>query len=173
MIRSITYRLFALFMLIMAGCTGMKNISTENPLYVGHQIKFNAKLSEKKKMAPIIKDILKPEPNGTFLWMRPALARYNMLSEKSRKKKFWKNKVTAPVLSSQVNPLQASAAIQNRMFHQGYFHNTVKMDTVYQGSRKLKYQYVITLREPYRFESVAFPKPVNDITKKINESQQE
>src|SRR6187402_395983 len=99
-----------------AACTGMKNISSNDPLYVGSEIKYTETDSEKKKLTRDIKNVLKPTPNNTFLWMRPALARYNMLSEQRRKKKFWKNKVTAPVLSSQVNPLQASAAIQNRMF---------------------------------------------------------
>lgn len=171
MIRTITYRLILLFVLLLTGCAGLKNISSD-PLYIGHEIKFSAK-DDKKKLTPIIKDVLKPKPNARFLWMRPALARNNMLSDKAKKKKFWRNKITGPVLISQTSPVQISAAIQNRMFHQGYFQNTVAYDTIRVGQRKAKYKYTITLREPYRFESVGFPKPTNDLTQKINSSQQE
>lgn len=173
MIRSIAYQLILVLVLALTGCTGMKNISAEDPLYIGHEIKFTDRNGEKNKLAPFIKSVLKPEPNNTFLWMRPALARYNMLSDARKKKKFWKNKITGPVLLSQTSPHQVSAAIQNRMFHNGYFHNSVKFDTVRVGHRKAKYKYSITLRQPYRFESIAFPKPQNDLTQKISSSQHE
>ncbi len=84
----------------------------------------------------MIKGVLKPEPSNKFLWMRPALARNNMLSEKAKKKKFWKTKISDPVLLSQTKPGQVSAAIQNRVFHNGYFHNTVEFDTLRVGNRK-------------------------------------
>lgn len=171
MIRLTTYLLVLFVVLTLAGCTGMKHISTDDPLYTGHEIKFSVRDDKKKKLSSVIKSVLKPQPNNTFLWMRPALARNNMLSEKKKKKKFWKNKITAPVLLSQVNPAQVSAAIQNRIFHRGYFHNTVTFDTVRIGSRKAKYQYTITLHQPYRFESITFPKPQNYLTEKISSNQ--
>src|SRR5688572_1995125 len=171
MIRLHPYRLILLGALSLAGCTGMKNISSRNPLYVGHEIHFTDTKSANKKLTPIVKSVLRPLPNNTFLWMRPDVARYNMLSEKAKKKKFWKNKIAAPVLLSQTNPLQVSAAIQNRMFHQGYFQNTVTYDTVRVGNRKAKYKYTITLREPYRYETIIFPKPTNDLAQKIAATQ--
>jgi outer membrane protein insertion porin family len=173
MIRSITDKLFLIFVLVLTGCTGMKNISSDDPLYTGHEIKFSAKDDHNKKLTPIIKGVVKPNPNTTFLWMRPALARNNMLSDKGKKRKFWKNKITGPVLLSLVNPSQVSAAIQNRIFHHGYFQNTVAFDTVRVGQRKAKYTYTITLREPYRFESIGFPKSTNDLTQKISSYQPE
>jgi outer membrane protein insertion porin family len=173
MIRATTYQLVLLIVLALAGCTGMKHISADDPLYTGHEIKFTTQGDKKKKLGLVIKSVLKPTPNNTFLWMRPALARYHMLSDTRKKKKFWKKKITGPVLLSQVTPNQVSTAIQNRIFHHGYFHNTVAYDTVRSGSRKAKYRYTITLREPYRFESIEFPKPQNDLTEKINKSQHE
>jgi outer membrane protein insertion porin family len=171
MIRSITYRLILLFVLALAGCTGMKHISSDDPLYVGHRIKYTVKKDTKKKISPIIKGVLKPEPNSRLLWMRPALARNNMLSDKAKKKKFWKNKIAEAVLLSQTNPAQVAAAIQNRIFHQGYFENTVTYDTVPIGLRKAKYEYTITLNKPYRFESILFPKPTTDLAKKIQSTE--
>jgi outer membrane protein insertion porin family len=173
MIKSTTYRFFFVSVLALSGCTGMKNISSVDPLYIGNEINFAGKDDKKKKLTPVIRDVLKPKPNNTFLWMRPALARNNMLSDKTKKKKFWKNKVTGPVLLSHTNATQVAAAIQNRMFHNGYLHNTVVFDTLRVGQRKAKYKYTITLREPYRFDLVAFPKPINDLSKKINSYQSE
>ncbi len=90
MIRSTPYWYCIILALALSGCAGMKNITAEDPLYAGHTVRFSSKNADKKKLTPYIKDVLKPAPNNTLLWMRPALARYNMLSVKARKKKFWK-----------------------------------------------------------------------------------
>ncbi len=173
MIGSNTNNLFFIFALALASCTGMKNISVEDPLYVGHKVTYTVEDKKNKKLTQLTKSVLKPGSNKMFLWMRPALARNNMLSAKAKKKKFWKNKITEPVLLSQTNPSQVSEAIQNRIFHNGYFQNTVTWDTIRTGYRKAKYKYTITLRQPYRFESVGFPKPTSDLTQKISDSQKE
>ena len=173
MSQSSIYRFILVFVLALAGCTGMKQISSENPLYTGYKIKVIAKGDEKIKLMPVINDVLKPAPNNKFLWMRPALALNNTISESVKKKKFWKNKISDPILLSQTHPQQVSSAIQNRVFHNGYFHNTVAFDTIYNGQRKIKYRYTISLGEPYRFESIIFPKPQDDLTKKISDTRHE
>lgn len=171
MTRSTAYRWILILVPALAGCSGMKNISSHDPFYTGHSIKFIGPASERKKLMPRVADVPRPEPNNQFLWMRPALARYNMLSDSGRTRKFWKNKITAPVLLSQTKPTQVSAALQNRIFHNGYFNNVVTFDTLHIGQRKAKYQYTITLHAPYRFDSIAYPKPVNDLTQKIQDSR--
>ena len=173
MIRLVLYRLALVLTGGLVGCTGMKNVSSGDPLYTGHEVTFSEKDAPKKKLMNEIRGVLKPEPNNTVLWMRPSLALNNTLSDKKRAKKFWKNKIAAPVLLSQTNPVQVSAAIQNRIYHNGYFQISVHYDTVFVGSRKAKYVYTITLREPYRFESVEFPKPVTDLTERISVTQKE
>lgn len=171
MIRSNSHLLLLLILTTLAGCTGMKNISSDDPLYVGHEIKFSSTGQENKKLTSQLKGLLKPKPNNTFLWMRPALARNNMLSDSAKTKKFWKKKIAEPVLLSHVKPGQVSGVLQNRVFHQGYFQNTVVYDTVRIGKRKAKYKYTITPREPYRLATVAFPKPNDDLTREIARSQ--
>jgi outer membrane protein insertion porin family len=172
MIKASVNKLFLIFVLALTGCTGIKNISSDDPLYVGHVIKFSSGDGRLKNLASI-KSVLKPKPNNTFLWMRPALARYNMLSDTAKKKKFWKSKIDKPILLSQTNPSRVAKAIQNRVFNFGYFQNTVAFDTLRSGHRKVVLQYTITLRQPYRFESVAFPKPTSDLTQNIRDHEQE
>ncbi|HEY5748013.1 MAG TPA: BamA/TamA family outer membrane protein [Chryseolinea sp.] len=171
--RSVAHGLISFLVLVLTGCTGMKHISSGDPLYVGHTIEFTPPSRESKNLMPFIKDVLKPQPNNQFLWMRPALARYMMLSDSARSRKFWKNKIDKPVLLSHTKPTQVAAAIHNRVFHNGYFNNTVHYDTIRIGNRKAKYRYTITLREPYRYDSVLFPKPHNDLLQKINATKAE
>jgi len=151
----------------------MKNISSTDPLFVGSSVHFSGTHDAKRKLTPVVKDVLKPRPNDVFLWMRPALARNNMLSEKAKKKKFWKSKIKDPVLLSLTRPDLVSAAIQNRIFHRGYFQNTVTYDTLKIGAKKVKYNYIITLHDPYRFGSIDFPRQKNDLSQKILESKAE
>src|SRR5688572_24729211 len=167
MIRASAHQLILILALTLAGCTGMKDISSQDPLYLGHEIKFTVRGAEKKKLTSVINDVLTPEPNNKFLWMRPALARYNMISDTARRKKFWKNKISAPVLLSQTRQDRVFAAIENRMFHNGYFKNKISLDTFKVGQRKAKYRYTITLNEPYRFQSISFPEPNNELTQTI------
>ncbi|MCU0368271.1 MAG: BamA/TamA family outer membrane protein [Cyclobacteriaceae bacterium] len=171
--RSTAYKLFILVALAFTGCTGMKNISVDDPLYIGHEVKYKVKEEKNKKLTPTFKSVLKPAPNKTLLWMRPSLALNNTISDKGKKRKFWKRKVEEPVLLSQTNPAQVATAIQNRIFHNGYFQNTVVFDTVRVGHRKAKLVYTINLNKPYHFESVGFPKPTNDLTQKISDRKSE
>lgn len=169
MSNSVIYRLLLIIGLVLTGCTGMRNITVDDPLYTGHEIRFTDQ--KNRKLMPAINEVLKPEPNNTLLWMRPALARNNMLSEKAKQRKFWKGKISEPVTQSQTNPVRVAAAIQNRIFHRGYFQNTVSYDTIRSGQRKISYEYKITLGQPYRFDSVTYPRPDNDLARTIIESK--
>lgn len=173
MIRSASYLLVVGYLLALAGCTGMRYISSADPLFTGHEIEFEKKSKVNRELSLAVKSVLKPAPNNKTLWMRPALARYNMLSDSAKTKKFWKNKTAPPVLLSQTNPVQTSAAIHNRLFHSGYFNNSVETDTIFSGQLKAKYKYTITILEPYRIAAVHFPKPQNELLKRISELQGE
>jgi outer membrane protein assembly factor BamA len=151
----------------------MKHITSEDPLYTGYEINFSEKKEGSKKLARIAHGVVKPAPNTKLLWMRPSVSRNNMLSEKAKKKKFWKSKIAEPVLLSQTQPEQVAAAIQNRMFHNGYFRSVVTYDTLLINDRKAKYTYTITLNEPYRFEHILFPKSTDDLSEKMAFKQTE
>ncbi len=173
MMRLLPYRLFVISLLALTGCTGMKHVTSKDPLYLGYELIFIEKAKSSRQLTRVANAVVKPEPNATLLWMRPRLARNNMLSDKAKQRKFWKNKIDEPVLLSQTMPDKVAAAIQNRMFHNGYFRAVVKYDTLFVSDRKAKYQYTITLHEPYRFDRIEFPKLTNDLAVKIAETQPE
>jgi len=149
----------------------MRYIKSTDPLYIGSEIKFTDPNGEKKKLTAVARSVVKPNPNHRTLWMRPALARYNMLSDSAKTKKFWKTKIKEPVLLSQTNPQQVATAINDRIFHNGYFKNTVSYEIQMSGERKAKYVYTITLREPYLIDTVIFPKPQDPLTQQISDSK--
>ncbi len=171
--RAALYQLLLVIVLAVPGCTGMRYIKTSDPLYTGSEVTFTDQKAERRKLKSIVGSQIKPETNPKFLWMRPALARYNMLSDSAKVKKFWKNKIRGPVLLSHASPTQVSASIRDRIFHHGHFLNTVEFDTVWVGRRKAKYQYTISLGEPYTIASVRFPDPTNVLAQKINDSKGE
>ena len=105
------------------GCTGMRYVKSTDPLYTGSEINILDEHAPHKIIKGIAGEVIKPKPNTKTLWMRPALARYNMLSDSAKVKKFWKNKIDPPVLLSHAHPNLVAAAIQNHLFHNGYFKN--------------------------------------------------
>lgn len=169
--RYITYALLGLTSLLM-GCTGMKNITATDPLFIGQRITYADQHAHQRQLNPVLHPTLKPEPNNKLLWMRPGLARYNMLSEKARQQKFWRKKVHPPVLLSATDPMKVAATMQDRLFQQGYFQNEIHIDTIYSGKRKAKYQYTVTHHQSYTIASVTYPAPQNDLTQKIVESKE-
>lgn len=161
-----------LLLMLVSGCTGLKDISCEDPLFIGNEFVVT---DGKKKAHRIIENAgqdLYPRPNTRFLWMRPALARFNMLSDSARKKNFWKNKIDEPVLMSQSQPDRAEKILQNRIFHEGYFHNLVEHDTLRLSKKKAKYQYNITLNSPYKLGTISFPPPPDELNRRIAASKE-
>ncbi len=162
-----------LFLIITSyGCSGLKNISSENPLFIGNEFKLVDGGKKARRSIREATNQLQPVPNGQFLWTRPALASYNMLSDSGKTKKFWKNKIEEPVKLSHTQPHQASNTLVNRIFHEGFFNNSVTFDTIRIGKKKAKISYSITFNEPFRFGSIVFPEPDDDLTKNIGLSQQ-
>ena len=141
---------------VLMGCTGLKNISAEDPLFTGYETSIEG---GNKRIAQTIKEsesMIQPRPNKTFLWMRPALARYNMLSDSAREKKFWRNKVTEPVYASQVPIGKIKNTLNNRVFHEGYFNNYLDYDTIRVSRRRQGYEFNIALNEPFKIGTITF-----------------
>ena len=155
-------------LLSLAGCAGLKNIGPDDRLFTKHQLNYIDAKPESKQSVPAAQEVLQPQPNNKFLWMRPALARNNMLSDSAKQKKFWKNKVAEPITISNTIPKTVARAMENRIYHTGYFQNSVTYDTVYAGTKRASLLYHITFGKPYRLGDITFPKPINDLTKQLD-----
>jgi|GEM_PF-3711482 len=162
------YHIAFLLSLLVSGCTGLKHITPDDPLFMGNIYEVSDETREVKYLISDINASLILQPNDKMLWMRPSLARYNMLSDSGRLKKFWKKKIAPPVKLSAVNPERTAQAIENRLFHDGYFYNSVEIDTTAAGKKKRKFIYKVTLNNPYVFGKVEFPDTQDSLSIMIN-----
>lgn len=170
------YNFFCLIIPLLvatSACTGLKYATNENPLFTGHKIKVIDNGHEEKAKLPDMNSVLLPKPNNKFLWMRPALARYNMLSDSAKTKKFWKNKVSESVNVSNVNPMQVARALNNRMHNGGYFQSNILFDTLRTGKKKAKIVYYISPKNAYTYGRIGYPEPIDDISRMISSSSEE
>ena len=154
----------------MVGCSGLKEISPADPVYNGVKIVFDG---DDKRVERVIEEVyqnIDPQPNPTFLWMRPAVARYNMISDSAKTKKFWVKKIAEPVTLSMTDPQRMTNIFSNRLWHYGYFNNTVNYDTIRQGKKRVKYQFNVELHTPTVIGAVKFPAVVDTLTSLIAES---
>jgi len=161
-----------LFIGSVIGCTGMKNITAEDPLFTGNEVTAKKAGRRITRVMEGAESKIQPRPNNKFLWMRPALARYNMLSDSARKKNFWKNKVNPPVLLSETDPVIAASTLRNRIQHEGYFENQTTYDTVKHGSTKAGYLFTVELNQPYLLGTISFPKPTDELSTRILEASE-
>lgn len=162
----------ALCLAVFSGCTGMKNISPENPLFAGNEISVADGGKKAERLLTQAEEKIQPRPNNKFLWMRPALARYNMLSDSGRNKNFWRNKIDEAVLLSQTNPDGAVNTLSNRIFHEGYFHNQVTYDTLRHGTGKGGYRFKIQLNQPFKLGSISYPEATGNLNTMIASSME-
>ena len=162
--------IYFLCVLVM-GCTGLGKISSEDPLFVGNEYKIDDGRNRAQKAIARADSRLLPKPNNRFLWMRPALARYHMLSDSAKEKKFWRTKISDPVLLSQVSPGKNAKALQNRIYHNGFFQNTVTFDTLRLGKKRAKLQYNIALRQPYVLDDIEFPAAATGLAAEVAKSK--
>ena len=58
MIRLTTYLLVIGGILALAGCTGMRYVTSADPLFIGHEIKFEKKSEANKGLSPAVHSVL-------------------------------------------------------------------------------------------------------------------
>ena len=166
-------QIILLFTLSFTACTGLKNVTSDDPLFTGNRYKIEDATKEVKSVVDQANSGMLPRPNNRFLWMRPALARYNMLSDSGRAKKFWRKKIDEQVTISQVNPYRTAEIIQNRLWHNGYFNNSITFDTITRGDKKAAIEFSIVLNTPQRFGNISYPEPADTLTRLINNAASE
>ena len=93
-------------------------------------------------------------------------------SDSGRTKKFWRKKITPPVILSETNPGIAASTLRNRIQHEGYFSNKITYDTTGSGDKKAGYRFTVDLHQPYLLGTITFPKPDDDLSTKISESRE-
>ena len=120
-------------------------------LYTGAEIKLETTEKVKKKLIKsLAKEILRPEPNSSFLGMRPQLVLYMLPGENPTTKlgKWIKKRGTAPVFMKQVKPQATAALIDAKLFNIGIF-NSVTSYKVIEKKRTASVVYTSFVHERY------------------------
>ncbi len=176
-----SYLLFAsaIILLLLSSCSNTKYLAENQNLYVGSNIKFEStkKLpkQQKKSLENELEKLARPIPNSKILGMRVKLWAYNAAGTPTGKGlKYWmKYKFgEPPVIATSVELQKSSSVMQNRLENNGYFHDTVTLDT-FVKHQKLTAEYTAYLYGRYRIRNVTFPPDSNyGINKAINKTQQ-
>ncbi len=120
--------------LFLAACSGTRQLPPGEKLYTGAEVELEpaVHLKNKRLVKTTVKNAIRPEPNKSFLGMRPKLWRYQKAGEapKSKLKKWLKKNGEAPVLMSNVNPNHTSKIIDANLFNIGMFNSTTQFNII-------------------------------------------
>lgn len=150
---------------LFEGCTGLRAVTKEDPMYTGPIIKVEGDLSRtrKKELKKSISSGLRPKPNQTFLgFMRTRVAIYHFARDAKPETKGIKRWLKyhvgePPVRLSDIDRPHSENLIKDYLIDNGHFKPVVKSET--KKRRKTgKVVYTITPGVEYKIASVTFPK---------------
>lgn len=138
-------------------CGIEKYIPEGEQLYTGAalDIKTESNLKDKKEVEAELLSLIEPNPNTTFLGMKPALFfHYKAQREKPGFLYKFLNKSFGeePVYFSDVNPERVEELILNRLDNNGFFYSQSESETII-DSNFASVNYSATLLEPYVLEN--------------------
>jgi outer membrane protein assembly factor BamA len=151
---------FILFtvILLFAACSGTKRLPDGEKLYTGGEIKLlsNEKV-DKKFVKSIANGALRPEPNASYLGMRPQLLIYQFAGTNPRSKlqKWLQKSGDAPVLLSAIKPAVTAAIIDAKLFNIGIFNSYTQYDIV-EKKHTAKIIYTSKIHKPFTVKEITY-----------------
>ncbi|MGV3503146.1 MAG: BamA/TamA family outer membrane protein [Adhaeribacter sp.] len=142
----------------LSSCSGTGKLKEGQRLYTGAKVKIESPypVSNEAELTTILESVITPQPNKSFLGMRPGVAFYNMGSDKGIGKFIRKTLGEEPVFYDSVNNTSVSELIVNRLHNNGYFTSTVS----YKADVKPKtaaVTYTAHVTKPYTIAKIDFP----------------
>lgn len=172
------WQLLGLLVLLLAGqgCSNLKYLEEGQELYTGSRIDFEKeeKISGLGRVEDELEDVMKPEPNATFLGLRPRLWLYNIAGEPTGKglRHLLRNRFgRPPVLFEQVSVPRTSTLLENRLRNLGFFDASVAYE-VKRKEQKASVDYTVTLRPAYTFGTVHPLEGQDSLSVLINRSEE-
>lgn len=168
------YILIFILISVIYGCSGTKNLSEGELLYVGHDIHVEKNKEtniSRKEIKSELDNLIRPKPNKSILGMRPGIFFYNLVGEvkKGSGFKYWvKYRLgKEPVLMNKVDLEYNRKVIQNHIENRGFFNAETQADST-KTNKKVKANYDVILNNQYMVKSVTYPKDSTTLTKEIN-----
>lgn len=159
-------------LLFFSGCSGLKKLEDGQQLYTGSNINIDTTepFEDKRNINRELERVIRPQPNSTFLTMRPRLWMYQHAGEPTgRGVRHWmKNRLgEEPVLFQDVDIYRNMRIIDNRLYNLGYFDAYIS-HSIDSSTQKAGIDYDILLRPPYRFGNLYPIKTENQLSETIN-----
>lgn len=153
----------------LSGCTATSFLADNESFYDGAEIKFDTeghRIGRKKAIEAELQELMNPKPTGKFLGMRPGAWFYYIAGEPKKKKgigNFIKTKLgSPPVLIKDVNPQRTSTMLAGQLNNDGYFKSTATAE-VKTRKKSSKVIYTVTLKRPYRLDTIQYPRPRDSV----------
>ncbi|HNS18769.1 MAG TPA: BamA/TamA family outer membrane protein [Bacteroidales bacterium] len=151
-----------LFLALLTGCTGLRNVTDGSHLYTGYKLDTDSVqfLSDRSETRSELKNLFNIKPNTKLLWMRPLLSLHHTVREPKKKNNFryWlKYKLgEPPTLIEDINLQDIGIAIENRLQNRGNFNARADFEMI--SKRKTaKVNYFISPGKPYTLRSIHYP----------------
>lgn len=156
---------YLLLVLVFSSCSGLSYLKKGEMLYTNAEIilETNDKV-DKRKIKSIAKQALRPEPNKSFLGMRPSMILYFIPGEDPKTKfgKWIKKQGDAPVLMRQVKPQATAAVIDAKLFNIGVFNSSTSYK-IKEKKRTASVIYTSFVHKPYKLEKLKYAIPDDSI----------
>ena len=162
------------FAIILSSCTGLSKLTEGQYLLTKNQLSLEdkSKIVKYKKINNQLNDELRPKPNGKLLWMRPALAFYNIISEPEKEKGFhhWlKYKVgKGPVLLDTELCENLNLTFENRLYHKGHFNADSEFE-IELKKKTAKIKFTVDAKESFTIDTLILPVPNDSLSIDIHE----
>ena len=150
--------IYILFATLLVSCSANKYLPEGEKYFEGHETEFSDNTSKlPKEVRYYLQEDLKPDATRRFFVSRPGTWLYQVMGESKKEKgvkHFIKFKLgTKPVYLSEVNLDKNTDIIASKLENNGFFRASVKNE-VDSTKHKAKAVYIVTLREPYYFDSL-------------------
>ena len=156
--RSLTYRiLYGLVLLFIYSCSIEKFIPEGEQLYTGAQLELETEgeVQDIKEVRTELFNLIEPNPNTTFLGMRPALY-FHYKAQRDKPGFIYKflNKSFGeePTYFSDVKPERVEELILNRLDNNGFFYSRSSSEII-EDDKYASVNYSAKLTEPYLLEN--------------------
>lgn len=147
-----------LLCLLLASCSGTKHLPKGEKLYTGADIKLEStEKIDNGFIKAIAEEAFRPEPNASYLGMRPQLLIYQSATENPRSKlQKWLRKMgDAPVLISAVKPAATAAIIDAKLFNIGIFKSYTDFKIV-EKKHTASVIYTSHIHKPYLVKDITY-----------------
>jgi outer membrane protein assembly factor BamA len=163
---------------LLASCSSTKSVPQGDYLYIGGAIKVTStdQNTNTKDLESELNAAIRPQPNTSFLGLRPKLWIYNAMGG-NKKTKGIANWVKTrlgepPVLLSEAHPDRVQGQMVNRLYNNGYFSPTLEFKVDTTSKKKMAtVNYSATVGRQYMIQQVQFPQGNDSLAIAIRETE--